>query len=137
MLLVGLVWTRPPSSTLNMVSSYCYMHVTSCGVCFCVQKTYLALETAPVCLLAGLQLHVLLSQQFSTRTFLLPCGENLQPCRYSLDTYSSVEVPCTMQYDGYTSCPLITGFGKTILAEFDFNAQPLETFPIDQGKVIK
>lgn len=38
------------------------------------------------------------------------------------------------QYDGYTSCPLITGYGKTILAEFDFNAAPLETFPIDQGK---
>ena len=38
------------------------------------------------------------------------------------------------QYDGYTSCPLITGFGKTILAEFDFNAMPLETFPVDQGK---
>ena len=40
------------------------------------------------------------------------------------------------QYDGYTSCPLITGYGKTILAEFDFNAAPLETFPIDQGKVL-
>ncbi len=39
------------------------------------------------------------------------------------------------QYDGYTSCPLITGYGKTILAEFDFNANPLETFPFDQGKV--
>lgn len=40
-----------------------------------------------------------------------------------------------MQYDGYTSCPLITGYGKTILAEFDFDASPLETFPFDQGKV--
>jgi sulfide:quinone oxidoreductase len=38
------------------------------------------------------------------------------------------------QYDGYTSCPLITGFGKCILAEFDFNGKPLETFPMDQGK---
>lgn len=38
------------------------------------------------------------------------------------------------QYDGYTSCPLITGRGKCILAEFDYDAQPLETFPIDQGK---
>ena len=38
------------------------------------------------------------------------------------------------QYDGYTSCPLITGVGKTTMAEFDFNGQPLETFPIDQGK---
>ena len=40
-----------------------------------------------------------------------------------------------LQYDGYTSCPLITGYGKTILAEFDFDAAPLETFPFDQGKV--
>ncbi|KAK7096277.1 sulfide:quinone oxidoreductase, mitochondrial-like [Littorina saxatilis] len=37
-------------------------------------------------------------------------------------------------YDGYTSCPLITGKDKCILAEFDYDAQPLETFPVDQGK---
>lgn len=41
-----------------------------------------------------------------------------------------------MQYDGYASCPLITGYGKTILAEFDFDGKPLETFPFDQGKVV-
>lgn len=38
------------------------------------------------------------------------------------------------KYDGYTSCPLVTGYRKVILAEFDYNQQPLETFPIDQGK---
>lgn len=38
------------------------------------------------------------------------------------------------KYDGYTSCPLVTGYSKVILAEFDYNQQPLETFPIDQGK---
>jgi NADPH-dependent 2,4-dienoyl-CoA reductase/sulfur reductase-like enzyme len=38
------------------------------------------------------------------------------------------------KYDGYTSCPLVTGYGKLILAEFDFDGNPLETFPIDQGK---
>jgi len=37
-------------------------------------------------------------------------------------------------YDGYTSCPLVTGNGKCILAEFDYQVQPLETFPINQGK---
>ncbi|CAL8107463.1 unnamed protein product [Orchesella dallaii] len=37
-------------------------------------------------------------------------------------------------YDGYTSCPLVTGYDKCILAEFDYNGQPLETFPIDQSK---
>lgn len=38
------------------------------------------------------------------------------------------------EYDGYTSCPLVTGYGRCILAEFDYNVQPLETFPVDQGK---
>lgn len=37
-------------------------------------------------------------------------------------------------YDGYASCPLITGYGKLVLAEFDYNLQPKETFPIDQSK---
>ncbi|MEZ5040989.1 MAG: FAD/NAD(P)-binding oxidoreductase [Saprospiraceae bacterium] len=37
-------------------------------------------------------------------------------------------------YDGYTSCPLITGYGKLILAEFDYNNQPTESFPFDQGQ---
>ncbi len=37
-------------------------------------------------------------------------------------------------YDGYASCPLITGFGKLVLAEFDYNLQPKETFPFDQGQ---
>lgn len=39
-----------------------------------------------------------------------------------------------MTYDGYTSCPLITGYGKLILAEFDYDLKPKETFPFDQGK---
>lgn len=38
------------------------------------------------------------------------------------------------QYDGYTSCPLVTAYNRVILAEFDYNAQPLETFPFDQSK---
>lgn len=37
-------------------------------------------------------------------------------------------------YNGYTSCPLVTGYGKLILAEFDYNLNPCETFPFDQGK---
>lgn len=37
-------------------------------------------------------------------------------------------------YDGYTSCPLITGYGRLILAEFDYDLKPCETFPFDQGK---
>ncbi|XP_077565798.1 sulfide:quinone oxidoreductase, mitochondrial [Stigmatopora nigra] len=37
-------------------------------------------------------------------------------------------------YDGYTSCPLVTSYNTVVLAEFDYDGQPLETFPIDQGK---
>lgn len=37
-------------------------------------------------------------------------------------------------YTGYTSCPLLTGYGKLVLAEFDYNNQPMETFPFDQSK---
>lgn len=38
------------------------------------------------------------------------------------------------KYDGYTSCPLVTGYGKLILAEFDYDLKPKETFPFDQSK---
>ncbi|WP_439559762.1 NAD(P)/FAD-dependent oxidoreductase [Dyadobacter sp.] len=37
-------------------------------------------------------------------------------------------------YNGYGSCPLVTGYGKLVLAEFDYNNTPMETFPFDQGK---
>lgn len=40
----------------------------------------------------------------------------------------------TAQYDGYTSCPLVTGYGSLVLAEFDYNGQPKESFPFDQGE---
>ncbi len=37
-------------------------------------------------------------------------------------------------YDGYTSCPLVTGYGKLVMAEFDYDKRPQETFPIDQSR---
>lgn len=37
-------------------------------------------------------------------------------------------------YDGYSSCPVVTGYGKLMLAEFDYNHQPAESFPFDQAK---
>lgn len=37
-------------------------------------------------------------------------------------------------YNGYTSCPLVTGYGSLILAEFDYDKQPMESFPFDQGQ---
>ena len=42
--------------------------------------------------------------------------------------------PLTARYDGYTSCPIVTGYGKLVLAEFDYEGKPQETFPFDQSK---
>lgn len=42
--------------------------------------------------------------------------------------------PLVGHYDGYASCPLVTGFGKLILAEFDYDGKPAESFPFDQSK---
>lgn len=38
------------------------------------------------------------------------------------------------KYNGYTSCPIVTGYGKLMLAEFDYDNKPTETFPFDQSK---
>ncbi|MCB9914474.1 MAG: NAD(P)/FAD-dependent oxidoreductase [Planctomycetes bacterium] len=40
--------------------------------------------------------------------------------------------PITGHYDGYASCPLVTGYGKLILAEFGYGGKVMETFPFDQ-----
>jgi sulfide:quinone oxidoreductase len=42
--------------------------------------------------------------------------------------------PLTKTYDGYTSCPLVTGYDSLVMAEFNYNMEPAESFPIDQGK---
>jgi sulfide:quinone oxidoreductase len=40
----------------------------------------------------------------------------------------------TAQYDGYTSCPVVTGRGKLIRAEFTYDKKLLESFPFDQRR---
>jgi sulfide:quinone oxidoreductase len=42
--------------------------------------------------------------------------------------------PLTCAYDGYGSCPLVTRYGRVILAEFLYGGKVRETFPFDQGK---
>lgn len=42
--------------------------------------------------------------------------------------------PLDATYDGYASCPLVTGYGSLILAEFDYDKNPAESFPFDQSK---
>ncbi len=40
----------------------------------------------------------------------------------------------TKEYTGYTSCPIVTGYGSLILAEFDYSSNPTESFPFNQAK---
>jgi sulfide:quinone oxidoreductase len=35
----------------------------------------------------------------------------------------------TGSYDGYASCPLVTGFGKVVLAEFGYDGKLMPSFP--------
>jgi sulfide:quinone oxidoreductase len=42
--------------------------------------------------------------------------------------------PLPKSYDGYTSCPLVTGYGSLILAEFDYDKEPKESFPFNQAE---
>ena len=35
----------------------------------------------------------------------------------------------TASYDGYAACPIPTGYGKLLLAEFDYDLRPAPTFP--------
>lgn len=41
--------------------------------------------------------------------------------------------PLRAQYDGYTSCPVVTGYNKVVLAEFDYDKRPRETMPFNQA----
>ncbi|MEZ4227763.1 MAG: FAD/NAD(P)-binding oxidoreductase [Polyangiaceae bacterium] len=38
------------------------------------------------------------------------------------------------QYDGYASCPLVTGRGNVMLAEFGYDGKIMESFPFDQAQ---
>lgn len=42
--------------------------------------------------------------------------------------------PLPAHYDGYTACPVVTGYGWLVMAEFDYELRPRETFPFDQSK---
>ena len=38
------------------------------------------------------------------------------------------------EYNGYASCPLVTGYGRLVLAEFGYDGKILETLPFDQSQ---
>lgn len=37
--------------------------------------------------------------------------------------------PLPARYDGYSSCPIVTGYGRLVLAEFDYTGRPHPTIP--------
>jgi sulfide:quinone oxidoreductase len=39
--------------------------------------------------------------------------------------------PLSARYNGYGSCPLVTGYGKVMMIEFDYDGKPVPTFPLD------
>ena len=41
-------------------------------------------------------------------------------------------VSVCVQYEGYTSSPLLVNHNKVLLAEFGYDGKVLETFPVDQ-----
>ncbi|MCC6242599.1 MAG: NAD(P)/FAD-dependent oxidoreductase [Gemmatimonadaceae bacterium] len=41
--------------------------------------------------------------------------------------------PLTASYDGYTACPVVTGYGSLVMAEFDYSKEPKESMPFDQN----
>ncbi|WP_338752157.1 FAD/NAD(P)-binding oxidoreductase [Bacillus sp. FJAT-52991] len=42
--------------------------------------------------------------------------------------------PMNAIYDGYSSCPLVTGYNSLVLAEFKYDKIPSESFPVNQAK---
>jgi len=39
------------------------------------------------------------------------------------------------QYDGYTACPIVTQYGKVLIAEFGYDKKPAPSFPmLDPGR---
>jgi sulfide:quinone oxidoreductase len=38
------------------------------------------------------------------------------------------------RYDGYAGCPLVTGYGRLVFAEFDYDLKPKPSFPFDTTK---
>ncbi|MYL55488.1 pyridine nucleotide-disulfide oxidoreductase [Pontibacillus yanchengensis] len=44
------------------------------------------------------------------------------------------KLPMTGVYNGYTSCPVVTGYNRLVLAEFDYDKNPSESMPFNQAK---
>ena len=93
----------------------------------------------------GVDMHTLQHSKFPNVFSLgdcssLPCSKTGAAVRKQAPvlvqnvTAFRAEKPLTARYEGYASCPLVTGYGKVILAEFGYDGVIMETFPFDQAK---
>jgi sulfide:quinone oxidoreductase len=70
----------------------------------------------------------------------LPCSKTAAAVRKQAPvTVANIQAfragkPLAGSYDGYASCPLVTGYGRLILAEFGYDGRIMETFPCDQSR---
>lgn len=70
----------------------------------------------------------------------LPCSKTGAAVRkqapVTVDNINALRAgqPLTARYDGYASCPLVTGYGRLILAEFGYDGKIMETFPFNQAQ---
>lgn len=70
----------------------------------------------------------------------LPCSKTGAAIRKQAPvTVANIEAfragkPLAARYDGYASCPLVTGYGRLILAEFGYDGVIMETFPFPQDR---
>jgi sulfide:quinone oxidoreductase len=53
-------------------------------------------------------------------------------CQNLIAVMEGKEMPA--KYDGYTVCPLITGLGTVMMAEFNWTKKPTPSFPLDPTK---
>lgn len=51
-----------------------------------------------------------------------------------LDVMKQKPIAANKQYDGYSSCPIVTGYNKMLLAEFLYDNVPAPSLPLDTTK---
>ena len=126
----------------ELVLKYDMMHVTppQSAPSF-IKQSALADETGWV----GVDKHTLQHTKFPNVFALgdcssLPCSKTGAAVRKQAPALVQnvisfrAEKPLSARYEGYASCPLVTGYGKVILAEFGYDGVIMETFPFDQAK---
>lgn len=129
-------------SSEEVTIKYDMLHVTpKMGPCDFIKNSPLAAE----CGWVDVDKHTLQHTQFANvfslgDTSNLPTSKTGAAIRKQAPTVAENILclvdgkPLAGHYDGYTSCPLVTSYSSLILAEFDYDKKPAETFPFDQSK---